>query len=74
MPVLLCKNKNGRTFEDLDDEKQFQTIYEQINECEFIKSLLIPSELSKEIAEYSTGKIEICNNDDCENEILLFFY
>eukprot|EP01084_Bolivina_argentea_P051179 94134_1 len=61
----------SKLFTNICDNKQFQTIFHSIDNSPLIKQFNIPHIISKGIAEYSTGNIKHCANNDCKTEIFI---
>ena len=47
-------------FEDTDDQKQFQQIYDAVNSSELIQNNNVPKGINKAISEYATGRWISC--------------
>eukprot|EP01084_Bolivina_argentea_P050867 93565_1 len=67
----LSKKRKLDVFEACDDQLQFEEILDEIKQCQFIQSLNIPYSINHLIAEYSTGFVEPCGNDKCQNEVVV---
>eukprot|EP01084_Bolivina_argentea_P260709 440353_1 len=67
----LSSNIQSKLFLNSCDNKQFQTIFNSIDNSQLIQQLNISHIISKEIAEYSTGNIEHCANNECKTEIFI---
>eukprot|EP01084_Bolivina_argentea_P003658 6881_1 len=57
----------SNVFENTKDHAQFQKIFKSVHESLFIQTLGIPNGIMKYIAEFATGRFEICCQ--CENTI-----
>ena len=55
-------------FEHEDDHNKFIEYYESLNSLN-LYNISIPSEIWKEIAEYSVGTRSTCKNEECKEEI-----
>eukprot|EP01084_Bolivina_argentea_P290892 499799_1 len=68
-----CKNESttitSNLFLNFSDLKQFQNIAKQIQQCKCIKSMNVPDDIIKQIAEFSTGTIKQCSNYKCKNDM-----
>eukprot|EP00484_Ammonia_sp_Unknown_P030749 CAMPEP_0197050202 /NCGR_PEP_ID=MMETSP1384-20130603/25152_1 /TAXON_ID=29189 /ORGANISM="Ammonia sp." /LENGTH=227 /DNA_ID=CAMNT_0042482575 /DNA_START=63 /DNA_END=747 /DNA_ORIENTATION=+ len=58
-------------FPNDSDHAEFVAIFSHVEASKLIQNLQIPHMISKEIAEFATGKIATCNNPKCKHEILV---
>eukprot|EP01084_Bolivina_argentea_P005177 9785_1 len=56
-------------FSNHADHEQFQCIIESIRHSPLIKSMHVSDLISKDIAEFATGKWELCGNSSCKGNI-----
>ena len=67
MDVDSIKAIKSNIFVHDEDHKQFQEIYNSVNEAQIVTNMNISSDICKVLAEYSTGTVKDCAN--CEEEI-----
>ncbi len=65
--------KSSSIFKDDQDYKEFVKMYGAIWESKMIKQMSISSDITKEIAEYSTGGWKECGIPSCKQLISLLF-
>eukprot|EP01084_Bolivina_argentea_P210562 358348_1 len=63
---------SSRSFSNQEDQKQFQSIYQAVNDSNIVRQYFIPSIVLIQISEYATGNIVKCDNyAQCQHEILV---
>ena len=55
------------------DAIQCISIFDQIENCQLIKILNIPTHINKDIAEHATGRIVKCHTSDCNVEAVILY-
>ena len=60
---------NSKLFTSHHNNHQFQQIFQTIDSSKLLTKLSIPQDISKEIAEYSTGDVKYCANMKCKQSI-----
>eukprot|EP01084_Bolivina_argentea_P177835 307523_1 len=62
-----CETELELVFSHHEDQLQFISLYKSIQSTQMINTLRIPTCIIQTLAEYATGILEDCDNEECTN-------